>query len=84
MESIDPNEIIYSITMQSILTAIENRLGKEALALTTEDIQLARDEFLDRLLIFAGYYFSSFYCYHYKSFRQPKLCGFASAVVAGC
>ena len=37
-------EIIYSITMQSVLTALEHRLGEEALSLSAEDLELARDE----------------------------------------
>ncbi len=41
---INSSEIIYSVTMNSILTALERRLGAEAQFLTLEDINLARDE----------------------------------------
>lgn len=42
--TVSPSEIIYSITMQDILSAIVRRLGKEALTLSAEDLQLAREE----------------------------------------
>ena len=42
--SIDPSEIIFSITMQSVLSALDNRLGEEALSLSIEELVLARDE----------------------------------------
>jgi acetylglutamate kinase len=40
----NPSEVIYAITMQDILTAIARRMGEEALTLTSEDLQLAREE----------------------------------------
>ena len=42
--SINPSEIVFSITMQSVLSALDNRLGKEALELSVEDLELAREE----------------------------------------
>lgn len=42
--SVSPSEIIYAITMQSILSAIVRRMGEEALTLTADDIQLACEE----------------------------------------
>ena len=42
--SINPSEIVFSITMQSVLSALDNRLGKEALSLSVEELELARDE----------------------------------------
>ena len=43
-EGIDPSEVIYEIKFQSVLAVIVNRLGDEALELTVEDLELARDE----------------------------------------
>ena len=40
----DPSEVIYTVTMQDILTAIASRMGIEALTLSTEDLLLAREE----------------------------------------
>jgi hypothetical protein len=42
--SINPSEIVFSITMQSVLSALDKRLGKEALSLSVEDLELAREE----------------------------------------
>lgn len=42
--AVDRNEIVYSITVETVLNSIVNRLGEEALALTTEDLQLVFDE----------------------------------------
>lgn len=44
LPNVNPSEIIYAITMQSILSEIVRRLGEEALNLSKEDIELARDE----------------------------------------
>ena len=44
METIDPEEIIFSITVLDLVRAIERRLGEEALSLSVEDLQLAIDE----------------------------------------
>ena len=44
LSRICPSEIIYEITMETILSAIVNRLGKKALTLSGEDLNLARDE----------------------------------------
>jgi len=42
MENIDPNEVIYSITMFDVIRAIERHIGKEeASALSTDDLSLA-------------------------------------------
>jgi len=38
------SEVIFSVTMQDILAAIANRMGETALTLSTEDLQLARNE----------------------------------------
>jgi hypothetical protein len=40
----DPSEVIYSITMQDILSAIARRMGEDALTLPSEDLELAREE----------------------------------------
>jgi hypothetical protein len=40
----DSSEVIFSITMQDILTAIVRRMSESALNLTAEDLQLAREE----------------------------------------
>lgn len=37
---------LYSITIHDLLTAIAHRMGEYALSLTTEDLQLAREEVL--------------------------------------
>ena len=39
--TVDPSEVIYAVTMQDILSAIERRLGEEAHTLTEDDIRLA-------------------------------------------
>lgn len=43
---VNPSEVIYAITMETLLAAIVNRLGDEALKLTEEDLNLAREEVL--------------------------------------
>jgi len=45
----NPSEIIYSITMETILSAIVHRMGEEALALSAEDLDSARDEVKDAI-----------------------------------
>lgn len=42
--SVNPTEIVYAVTMESVLSAIVNRMGEEALSLTVEEIELAKDE----------------------------------------
>ena len=42
--TVDLSEIIYAVTMQDILSAIEKRLGEEANTLTEDDIRLACEE----------------------------------------
>ena len=42
--SVNPTEIVYAVTMETVLSAIVKRMGKEALSLTVEEIELARDE----------------------------------------
>jgi len=42
--AVDPEEIVYALTAATVLSSIVNRLGEEALSLTTEDLQLAIDE----------------------------------------
>ena len=39
-----PSEIIYSITMQNVLSALKHRLGEKALDLSAEDLELAIQE----------------------------------------
>ena len=39
-----PSEVIYEITMETVISAIIRRLGEKALDLSEEDIELARDE----------------------------------------
>ena len=38
------SDVLYSVTMQDILTAIARRMGESALSLTVDDLELARDE----------------------------------------
>jgi hypothetical protein len=45
METIDPEEIVFSITMLDVLRALERRIGKEeARTLSEDDLVLAKDE----------------------------------------
>ena len=39
-----PSEVIYSLSMDSVISAIVQRLGEEALTLSSEDLNLAREE----------------------------------------
>ena len=39
-----PPEVIHEITTENIITAIVRRVGEEALELSAEDLELARDE----------------------------------------
>lgn len=39
-----PSEVVYSISMDSVISAIVQRLGEEALNLSENDLRLARDE----------------------------------------
>ena len=39
-----PPEVIHSITTENIISAIVRRMGEEALDLSPEDLELARDE----------------------------------------
>ena len=44
--SISLSEIVFSITMQSVLSALNNRLGKESLSLSIREyIDIGRDSF---------------------------------------
>jgi hypothetical protein len=38
------SDILYSITMQQVITAITYRMGDDALSLTQADLELARQE----------------------------------------
>ena len=38
------SEVIYAITMESVLSAIVQRLGEKELNLSVDDLHLARDE----------------------------------------
>jgi hypothetical protein len=40
----DPAEVIYAFRMLDLATAIVHRIGEDAMALTLNDILLARDE----------------------------------------
>jgi spore germination protein YaaH len=40
----DPSEIIYTVTMQDVLTSIAHRMGIKTLSLSTENLLLAREE----------------------------------------
>lgn len=42
--AVDPEEIVYALTVATVLNSIVNRLGTGALTLTPEDLQLAIDE----------------------------------------
>ena len=42
--SVNPSEIVYAVTMETVLSAIVNRMGDEALFLTVEEIDLAKEE----------------------------------------
>ncbi|WP_319586757.1 hypothetical protein [uncultured Desulfobulbus sp.] len=42
--SVNPAEIVFSISMEAVLSAIVKRMGKEALSLTVEEIELAKEE----------------------------------------
>ena len=39
-----PQEVIHEITTENIISAIVRRMGEEALELSLEDLELARDE----------------------------------------
>ena len=39
-----PSDVIYEITMETVISAIVRRMGEEALDLSMEDLELARDE----------------------------------------
>ncbi|MBJ6802068.1 hypothetical protein [Geomonas propionica] len=41
---VDPSETVFSITMETILLAITQRLGEKALALNADELLLAREE----------------------------------------
>ena len=40
----DPSEVLYAVTMQDVLAAIAKRIGGEALTLSVEELELAREE----------------------------------------
>ena len=42
--SVDTAEIVYAVTMETVLSAIVKRMGDEALSLTVEEIELAKEE----------------------------------------
>ena len=43
---IPATELLYSITLHDVLTALALRMGESTLSLTHEDLQLAREEVL--------------------------------------
>jgi hypothetical protein len=42
--AVNPSEVVYSITMETVLSSIVNRLGDDAFSLSVDDLHLARDE----------------------------------------
>lgn len=40
----NPSELVFAISMQSVLSEIAHRLGEKALTLSVKDLLLARDE----------------------------------------
>lgn len=42
--TVDTSEAVFSITMETILLAIVQRLGEKALALSVDELLLAREE----------------------------------------
>jgi len=44
LSQIYPSEVIYSLSMDAVISAIVDRLGEEALTLSLDDLRLARDE----------------------------------------
>ena len=44
LSQIYPSEVIYSLSMDSVISAIVQRLGEEAFTLSVEDLELARKE----------------------------------------
>lgn len=44
LSSVIPREVIYEIGTESMLSEIVHRLGEEALNLSVEELELARDE----------------------------------------
>ncbi|MDO8948572.1 MAG: hypothetical protein Q7U88_15675 [Desulfocapsaceae bacterium] len=44
LSQIYPSEVIYSLSMETVISAIVQRLGEEALNLTLDDLKLAREE----------------------------------------
>lgn len=41
--AVSPNEIVYAMSMQSVITEIAKRLGEKALSLSVADLHQARD-----------------------------------------
>ena len=39
-----PSDVLYEITMETVISAIVRRMGEEALDLSFEDLELAKDE----------------------------------------
>lgn len=46
----DRSEVIYSVTMLDVLTAIVRSMGENALSLSADDLQLAREEVKEAIL----------------------------------
>lgn len=42
--TVDPSEVVFSITSRSILSAIVQRMGADALTLTAQELEMAMDE----------------------------------------
>lgn len=41
-----PSEVVYTLSMETVISAIVQRLGEEALTLSVEDLTLAREEIM--------------------------------------
>jgi hypothetical protein len=42
--SVNPSEIVYAVRMEAVLSAIVKRMGDEALTLTADEIEQAKEE----------------------------------------
>ena len=44
LRQLQPHRVVHEITTENIIVAIVRRMGEEALELSAEDLELARDE----------------------------------------
>ena len=42
--AVDPNEILYAVRMEDLLSILINRLGEKVLMLTADDLRSVREE----------------------------------------